>query len=98
MRLLHTRLLYLKERRRLLCTRVFCLSTKGDACCVHASPLSRLKKMHVVNLRLLYLDERVIFWAHRPVLVTTFYAAHYIVGILVTDIANEACYSLLAYL
>jgi hypothetical protein len=54
--------------------------------------------MHVVNLRLLYLDERVIFWAHRPVLVTTFYAAHYIVGILVTDIANEACYSLLAYL
>jgi hypothetical protein len=33
--------------------------------------------------------------AHRSVLVTGFYAAHYIVGMFVTSVTNEARYSLI---
>jgi hypothetical protein len=33
---------------------------------------------------------------HRSGLVTGFYTARYIVGILVTDFPNEACYSLIS--
>jgi hypothetical protein len=58
------RLLNLNERRRLLCTRVSYLSTKGDMCCVRASPLSQLKETIALNPRLLYHDEQAKFWGH----------------------------------
>jgi hypothetical protein len=43
-----------------------------------------------VKLRLLCLDERAKFWAHRSVLVMGFYTARYIVGMFVTRVSNEA--------
>jgi hypothetical protein len=82
------RLLYLDKMRRVYFTRVSCIPTKGDAFCVHTSPLSQLKETLVVNLRLFYLDDGPSSGAHRSVLVTSFYAARYIVGMFVTGVPN----------
>jgi hypothetical protein len=48
----------------------------------HASTFSLLEETLAFNLRLLYLDERPGPGAHRSGLVTDFYTARYIVGIL----------------
>jgi hypothetical protein len=60
-----------------------------------ASSFSLLKETLSVNLRLLYLDERLGPGAHRSGLVTGFYTARYIVGIFVTGFPNEARYLLI---
>jgi hypothetical protein len=62
-----------------LCTRVSSVATKGDDCFEPASPLSRRTGQ--------------VLGACRLVLVMSFYADHYIVGMFVTGAPNEVCYS-----
>jgi hypothetical protein len=50
-----------------------------------------------VNPRLLCLDESDNFWGPPVGIVTVLYAAHYIVGILVTGVPSEARYSLTSF-
>jgi hypothetical protein len=85
------RLLYLDEMKRVYFTHVSCLSTKGDACCVRAPPVSQLKETLAVNPCLLCLDEKAKFWG--PLVnVTGFYTARYIGGMIVTGFLNEVRY------
>jgi hypothetical protein len=57
-RVVNLRLLCLDERRCIFCTRISSVSTKGNASCVCASPLSRRKETLAVNACLLCLDKR----------------------------------------
>jgi hypothetical protein len=63
---------------------------------LRTSAFSLLKETLVVNLCLLYLDERPGPGAHWSGLVTGFYTARYIVGIIVTGFPKEALYLLIS--
>jgi hypothetical protein len=63
---------------------------------LRTSAFSLLKETLAFNLHLLYLDERPGPGAHRSGLVTGFYTARYIAGIIVTGFPYEACYLLIS--
>jgi hypothetical protein len=105
-------LLYLEERRHIFCMRESSVSTKGDTSCVRVSPLSRRRRC-VLAMRVSSVSTKgdmccgthvssistkgSTYGAHRSVLVTTFYAARYIVGVLVTGVPCVAHYSLIIF-
>jgi hypothetical protein len=76
--------------------RLYCLDEMRRICFYACFAFSLLKETLSVNLRLLYLDERLGPGAHRSGLVTGFYTARYIVGIFVTGFPNEARYLLIS--
>jgi hypothetical protein len=54
-----------------------------------------ISETHVVNLRLLFLDERANFWGPPVSTGNRLLRCRYIVGMFVTSVPNEVCYSVI---